>query len=80
MRDMGIYTIYPKPNLSKRFHAQYVRPYLLRNLPIDHPDQVWGVDITYIRMEKGFMYLFVIIDCYSRYVVDFELPWIRLLF
>ena len=73
MRDMGIYTIYPKPNLSKRFHAQYVRPYLLRHLPIDHPDQVWGVDITYIRMEKGFMYLFVIIDWYSRYIVDFEL-------
>ena len=59
MRDMGIYTIYPKPNLSKRFHAQYVRPYLLRNLTIDHPDQVWGVDITYIRMKKGFMYLFL---------------------
>lgn len=73
MRDMGIYTIYPKPNLSKRFQAQYVRPYLLRNLTIDHSDQVWGVDITYIRMEKGFMYLFVIIDWYSRCIVDFEL-------
>jgi len=73
MRDMGIYTIYPKPNLSKRFHAQYVRPYLLRNLTIDHPDQVWGVDISYIRMKKGFMYLFVIIDWYSRCIVDFEL-------
>lgn len=46
MRDMGIYTIYPKPNLSKRYHAKYIRPYLLRNLPIDHPDQVWGIDIT----------------------------------
>src|SRR5690606_33565561 len=73
MRDMGIYTIYPKPNLSKRYHAQYVRPYLLRNLNIDRPDQVWGVDITYSRMRKGFMYLFVIIDWYSRYIVDFEL-------
>lgn len=73
MRDMGIYTIYPKPNLSKRYHAQYVRPYLLRNLTIDHPDQVWGVDITYIRMTKGFMYLFIIIDWYSRCIVDFEL-------
>ncbi|OPX83506.1 MAG: IS2 transposase TnpB [Pelotomaculum sp. PtaB.Bin104] len=73
MRDMGIYTIYPKPNLSKRFHAQYVRPYLLRNLPISHPNQVWGVDITYVRLEKGFMYLFVIIDWYSRCIVDFEL-------
>lgn len=73
MLDIGAYTIYPKPNLGKRFHAQHVRPYLLRNLTIDHPDQVWGVDITYIRMEKGFMYLFIIIDWYSRCIVDFEL-------
>lgn len=73
MRDMGIYTIYPKPNLSKRFHAQYVRPYLLRNLVIDHPDQVWGIDITYLRMKKGFMYLFIIIDWYSRCIIDYEL-------
>ncbi len=73
MRDMGIYTIYPKPNLSKRYHAQYIRPYLLRNLAIDHPNQVWGVDITYIRMKIGFMYLFVIIDWYSRCIVDYEL-------
>lgn len=73
MRDMGVYTIYPKPNLSKRYHAQYIRPYLLRNLNITHPDQVWGIDITYVRMQKGFMYLFVIIDWYSRRIVDFEL-------
>lgn len=73
MRDMGVYTIYPKPNLSKRYHAQYIRPYRLRNLNITHPDQVWGIDITYIRMPRGFMYLFVIIDWYSRRIVDFEL-------
>lgn len=73
MRDMGVYTIYPKPNLSKRYHAQYIRPYLLRNLSITRPNQVWGIDITYIRMEKGFMYLFVILDWYSRRIVDFEL-------
>lgn len=73
MRDMGVYTIYPKPNLSKRYHAQYKRPYLLRNLNISRPDQVWGVDITYVRMHKGFMYLFVIIDWYSRCIVDYEL-------
>ena len=41
MRIMGIYAIYPKPNLSKRYHAEYVRPYLLRNLEITRPDQVW---------------------------------------
>lgn len=73
MRDMGVYTIYPKPNLSKRYHAQYVRPYLLRKLAINRPNQVWGIDITYIRMSKGFMYLFIIIDWYSRRIVDFEL-------
>lgn len=73
MRVMGIYTIYPKPNLSKRYHAQYIRPYLLRNLKIVRPDQVWGIDITYIRMQKGFMYLFIIIDWHSRRIVDYEL-------
>lgn len=73
MRLMDIITIYPKPNLSKRYHAQYVKPYLLRNLKIVRPNQVWGVDISYIKMEKGFMYLFIIIDWYSRYIVDYEL-------
>jgi putative transposase len=73
MRIMGIHGICPGPNLSKRLHARYVRPYLLRGLQITRPDQVWAVDITYIRMSHGFMYLFVIIDLFSRYVVDFEL-------
>ena len=61
-------------HLSKQFHTQYVRPYLLRNLAIDHPDRVSGVDISSVRMRKGFMYLFIIIDGYSRCIVDFELP------
>lgn len=73
MRLMGLEAVYPKPNLSKRLHAAYCRPYLLRNLVIDRPNQVWGVDITYIRMGKGFMYLFNIIDWYSRKVIDYEL-------
>lgn len=73
MRKMDIVTIYPKPNLSKRFHAQHVRPYLLRNLEIVRPNQVWGVDISYIKMNKGFMYLFIIIDWHSRCIVDYEL-------
>lgn len=73
MKDMGIYAIYPKPNLSKRYHSQYIKPYLLRNLAITHSNQVWGIDITYIRMKKGFMYLFVILDWYSRCIVDYEL-------
>ena len=73
MRNMGLRAVYPRPNLSKRYHAQYVHPYLLRNLDIIRPNQVWGVDITYIRMHKGFMYLFVIIDWYSRKIIDYEL-------
>jgi putative transposase len=73
MKHMGLEAIYPKPNLSKRFHAQHIRPYLLRGLTIDRPNQVWGIDITYIRMGKGFMYLFNIIDWYSRKVIDYEL-------
>ncbi|WP_339186043.1 IS3 family transposase [Brevibacillus sp. FSL K6-6036] len=73
MRLMGIEVIYPGPNLSKRYHAQYIRPYLLRGLAIDRPNQVWGIDITYLRMGKGFMYLFVIIDWYSRKIIDYEL-------
>ena len=73
MKEMGIRTTYPEPNTSKRYHKEYSRPYLLRNLQITEPDQVWGVDITYIRMHRGFMYLFVIIDWYSRCIVDYEL-------
>ncbi|MCZ8520980.1 MULTISPECIES: IS3 family transposase [Paenibacillus] len=73
MQLMGLEAIYPKPNLSKRLHAKYTRPYLLRGLTIDRPNHVWGIDITYIRMGKGFMYLFTIIDWYSRKVIDYEL-------
>ncbi|MGG1601142.1 IS3 family transposase [Paenibacillus naphthalenovorans] len=73
MQHMGLEAINPKPNLSKRFHAKYVRPYLLRGLTINRPNQVWGIDITYLRMGKGFMYLFNIIDWYSRKVIDYEL-------
>lgn len=72
MRVMGIEAIYPGPNLSKRYHAQYIRPYLLKGLNIDHPNHVWVIDITYLRMGKGFMHLFVIIDWYSRKIIDYE--------
>ena len=73
MQLMGLEAVYPKPNLSKRLHATYTRPYLLRGLTIDRPNHVWGIDITYLRMGKGFMYLFLIIDWYSRKVIDYEL-------
>jgi len=73
LRKMGIMPIYPKKNLSKLGKTKYIRPYLLRNLSITRPNQVWAIDITYIPMEKGFMYLTAIIDLYSRYVVGWDL-------
>lgn len=75
MRKMGLETLYPKPNLSKLLHAQYVRPYLLKGLEINHADQVWGIDITYLPLRSGFLYLFIIIDWYSRYIVDYEISF-----
>ncbi|WFF73685.1 IS3 family transposase [Proteiniclasticum sp. QWL-01] len=75
MRLMDIQALYPGPNLSRRYHAQYVRPYLLRNLVIERIDQVWGIDITYVPLKKGFLYLFVIIDWFSRRIVDYEISY-----
>lgn len=73
MREMAIYPIYPKPNLSKRNFKQSVVPYLLRNMPIYMPNQVWSIDITYIKMLHGHMYLTAIIDWYSRKIVGWNL-------
>ena len=69
LRKMGLMALYPKRNLSKLGKAKYIRPYLLRNLKIERPNQVWAIDITYVPMEKGYMYLTAIIDVYSRYIV-----------
>ncbi len=73
MREMGIVAIYPGPNLSRRQHKEHVFPYLLRNITINAPNHVWGIDITYIRMLKGWMYLVAVLDWYSRYVISWEL-------
>ena len=73
MREMGIEGIHPGPNLSKRALAHKVYPYLLRNLVPQYPHHVWGIDITYIRLLRGWMYLVAIVDWYSRYVVSWEL-------
>ncbi|WP_129594593.1 IS3 family transposase [Seramator thermalis] len=73
MRKARITAQYPKRNLSKLGLAGYIYPYLLRNLNIDHPNQVWEIDITYIPMDKGFMYLTAIIDVYSRFIVGWGL-------
>jgi putative transposase len=73
MQKMGLQAIYPKPRTSKAAEGHKVYPYLLRNLAITRPNQVWSADITYIRMLYGFMYLVAIIDWYSRYVVAWRL-------
>lgn len=74
MRLMGLEAIYPKQkpktSVSEPSHKKY--PYLLRNLPIIRPNQVWGTDITYLRLEEGWAYLVAILDWYSRYVVAWK--------
>jgi putative transposase len=73
MTEMGIVAIYPGPNLSKRNSQHRLYPYLLRGLTVEQPNAVWGVDITYIRLNRGWMYLVAILDWYSRYVISWEL-------
>lgn len=73
MRVMGLEVIYPRPHLSERQPEHKVYPYLLRGVKIERVHQVWGTDITYIPMQKGFMYLVAIIDWYSRYVLAWQL-------
>ena len=73
MQEMGIEAIYPKKNTSLPAPGHQIYPYLLRNLPIVRPNQVWGTDITYVRLAQGFCYLSAIMDWYSRYVVAWEL-------
>ena len=73
MRELGLSVIYRKPRLSLpgRQHKQY--PYLLHGIAIERPDQVWSVDITYIRLAHGFVYLVAIVDWYSRTVLSWAL-------
>ena len=73
MRLMGIEAVYPKPRTSKPHPAHKIYPYLLRNLTIDRPNQVWAADITYIPLKRGFMYLVAVMDWYSRKVLAWRL-------
>ena len=73
MKKIGIEALYRKPSLSRRHAAHPVYPYLLRNLKIDRPNQVWATDITYIPMRRGFVYLIAVIDWYSRRVLSWRL-------
>ena len=72
LRKMGLMAIYPKRNLSKPAPGHKIYPYLLRDLMITRPNQVWSTDITYIRLTGGFVYLVAIIDWHSRYVVSWS--------
>ena len=75
MKVLGLEAVYPRPrkhtSQSSAEHLKY--PYLLRNLEIDRPDQVWCADITYIRLHRGFAYLVAVMDWFSRYVLSWEL-------
>ena len=73
MKKMGIEALYRKPNLSRRHAAHPIYPYLLRDLKIDRPNQVWATDITYIPMRRGFVYLVAVIDWFSRRVLSWRL-------
>lgn len=73
MRKMGIDAIYPIRSLSKAGKASYIKPYLLRNLKVTRPNQVWSIDITYVPMAHGHMYLVAIIDVFSRRILSWKL-------
>lgn len=73
MRLMGIEAVYQKPQLSRNDVLHPVYPYLLKGVLIDHPNQVWGTDITYIRLKQGFVYLVAYLDWFTRYVVSWAL-------
>lgn len=70
MKVQGWQTLYPTPRTTRIDPAAYKYPYLLRGLAIERKNQVWAIDITYIPMKKGFMYLCAIIDLHTRYVVN----------
>jgi putative transposase len=73
MRVMGLEAIYPKPRLSAAGRGHRIYPYLLRNVNIQRPDQVWSTDITYVPLACGFLYLAAVIDWYSRYILAWRL-------
>jgi putative transposase len=73
MREMGLIALAPGPHLSKPHPNHQIYPYLLRDLQVGQVNQVWGIDITYVRLQSDWMYLVAILDWFSRYVVSWEL-------
>jgi putative transposase len=72
LRTMGLYAIYPKPALSTPAPGHRVYPYLLRGVKVERVNQVWSCDITYVPMAQGFVYLFAVIDWFSRFVLSWS--------
>lgn len=72
MKRMGIEALYRKPNTSKPAQGRKIYPYLLRKLPITRPNQVWAMDITYIPMARGFIYLAAVLDWFTRPVLAWQ--------
>jgi putative transposase len=73
MQEMGIAGVAPGPRASRQHPTHPVYPYLLRQLTATHPNHVWGIDITYVRLQAGWLYLVAVLDWYTRYVVAWEL-------
>jgi putative transposase len=73
MRKMGIEALYRRPNTSRRHPSHRIYPYLLRNLAIERPNHVWAMDITYVPMKRGFVYLTVVLDWATRRVLSWRL-------
>jgi putative transposase len=73
MRIMGLVAIGPKPRTTRRAKEHKIYPYLLRNVEVTRPDQVWSTDITYIPLASGYLYLTAVLDWYSRYVLAWRL-------
>lgn len=73
MRTMGISAIVPSPNTSKPAPQHRIYPYLLRHVTASHANHIWGIDITYIRLSQGWLYLTAVLDWYSRYVLSWAL-------
>ncbi len=73
MREMGLQAIYPGPKTSTPNPQHQIFPYLLRNISAEHPNHIWGTDITYIRMPHGFVYLVAFLDWYSRFVLSWQI-------
>jgi putative transposase len=73
MREMGLFALVPGPHTSKPAPQHQIYPYLLRHVTAERPNHVWGIDITYIRLKYGWLYLVAVLDWFSRYIVSWAL-------